>query len=424
MKKEKIYSQYMYSFPHKKAYSEISKEVIEKIFLKTKGDIGVYLHIPFCSSKCGYCNLFSIVKKDNEYIDKYVEQVLKEIDYVQKKIDLENINLTSFVIGGGTPLVLSILQMEKIFNKIEEVFSVDLNTIEFQMETSPNETSLDKLVFLKKRGLKRLSIGIQSFIEEELKSIYRQHSVKASLDALDHIKNVDFIKKNLDIIYGIPKQNEESLLYSLKKAIEYDFEEIFLYPLYVRKNTILGKLNTLVDEELQYNLYCKSVDFLEKNGYIQISMRRFVKNKDNIKGSCGFEKSISFGCGGRSYLENIHFCEEYSSNTNKCFSIIDKYLEKEDFFKGLKGFILNEKLLKIRFLIKNLGQVSGVNKNEYINLFKNDIFQEFPQIKEFLKNKLIIEEDNILKLSKEGLGYSDYILYSFIPENMKDNFYE
>lgn len=422
LEKEKIYSQYMYSFPHKKMYENIDKNIIKNILLTVNGEISLYIHIPFCSSKCGYCNLFSVVTKENDYIDKYVLQILKEIDYIKNMISLENLKVTSLIIGGGTPLILSIENLEKIFNKVESVFSIDLKNVDFQIETSPNETSIEKLLYLKERGLKRISIGVQSFYQNELKNVFRQHSVEKAKKALDNINEIDFLVKNIDIIYGLPEQNEETLLKSLEKAVEYSFQEIFLYPLYVRENTILGKLKIKVDEEFQYYLYKKSVDFLEKNGYKQISMRRFSKKIETTGESCGFENSISFGCGGRSYLNNIHFCEEYSSNLNECKNIIDNYLEKEDFLQNITGFVLDESHMKIRFLIKNLGHIFGINKEEYYLLFKCHILEDFKEITYFIDRGLIIEDKYSLKLSKEGIGLSDYILYTFIPDNMKDGF--
>lgn len=422
LKKEKIYSQYMYSFPHKKMYKNIDKNIIENILLTVNGEISIYIHIPFCSSKCGYCNLFSVVIKESDYVDKYVLQILKEIDYIKNMISLENIKVTSLIIGGGTPLILSIENLEKIFNKIENVFSIDLKNIDFQIETSPNETSINKLLYLKKRGLKRISIGVQSFYQNELKNIFRHHSVEKAKKALNNIEKSDFLVKNIDIIYGLPEQNEETLLKSLEKAVKYNFQEIFLYPLYVRENTILGKLKIKIDEKFQYYLYKKSVDFLEKNGYKQISMRRFSKILETTGKSCGFENSISFGCGGRSYLNNIHFCEEYSSNLNECKNIIDNYLEKDDFLQNITGFVLDERHMKIRFLIKNLGHIFGINKEEYYSLFKCDILKDFKEIIYFMDRGLIIEDNLTLKLSKKGIGLSDYILYTFIPDNMKEGF--
>lgn len=424
MQKEKVYSQYMYSFPHKKSYTNISGEIIENVFMKTTGEIGIYIHIPFCSSKCGYCNLFSIVKRDEDYINKYVSQILREIDYIKGKMDLNSLKVRSLIIGGGTPFILSIQQMESLFSKVEDIFSVNLREIDFQMETSPNETTSEKLVYLKGKGLKRLSIGVQSFIDDELKDIYRQHSLKNTTLALANIKKVNFSGKNLDIIYGLPNQTKGSLIASLKKAVSYDFEEIFLYPLYIRENTILGKQNLKIDETHQFKLYEEGRDFLIKEGYTQISMRRFVKNPDRGGKSCGFEKSIALGCGGRSYLDNVHFCEEYSSDTRECLNIIESYLNKTEFFQEVKGFILEKKHLKIRFLIKNLGHISGVDKKEYHSLFESDLLKDFPEIGTFIDKNYVSEENGILKLTKRGIGLSDYILYAFIPEDMRDSFHE
>lgn len=420
MNNENIYFQYMYSYPHKKAYYDIEEiEVLESLKALKADNVTLYIHIPFCSSKCGYCNLFSIpIKNGDSIIDDYIDAVCRHIKEYGNLLADKNIKITSLVIGGGTPLILSIKQMEKLFFTVENNFNVDIRDIDFVIETSPNETKYEKLQYIKEKGVKRISIGIQSFIQEELNNLYRNHDVNSCEIALKKLIDVKFSITNLDFIYGIKNQSIESLLYSINKGLSYNPEEIFLYPLYIRKDTALyNKMK--VDVEMQNKMYKEAVNLLKSRGYFQVSMRRFVKEKPKNILSCGFETMISVGCGGRSYVGNVHYCEPYKSERKQCIAVLKEYIAKQDFFKGLKGYVLDKDEEKRRFIIKNLGYYNGINLEEYKNLFGNDIEDEYPILKKICNKKAAIIEKNRLMLTELGMGYSDIILSKWISDKVK-----
>lgn len=297
LNKSPMYYQYMYSYPHKSAYYDIDDKNIIKAIKNLKDDnLTAYIHVPFCETKCGYCNLFSIPNNDGELLDKYVDSVCKHIKQYKKHLT-KDIKFSTLVIGGGTPLILSIEQFNKIFTALEENLGMKTDEVEFIIETSPNQTDLSKLKYLKEIGVNRISIGVQSFIDSELKSIYRQHDKKSCHEALEKLKPLNFDVVNIDLIYGIEGQSRESLIYSINNAVKYKPEEIFIYPLYIRENTgIFEKMN--LNHKTQHEMYDIAVEELNKRGYVQTSMRRFVRKlpKENI--SCGFDQMISFGCGG------------------------------------------------------------------------------------------------------------------------------
>lgn len=421
MEKYQKYYQYMYSYPHKKAYYDISDQDISKAVKEVKDkNLTLYIHIPFCSSKCGYCNLFSIpVGNDRTIIEEYIHSVCRQIIGYAPMFKKDNILFTDIVIGGGTPFILPLDQMKKLLQTIEEELPIHIVDTNFVIETSPNETSLEKLLYFKEKGVKRISIGIQSFLDSELKLLYRKHTVTSCENALKLINEVGFDCVNIDLIYGIEGQTTQSFLYSIHEAVSYRPHEIFIYPLYIREDTgLYDKMKP--NESLQYELYQLAVEELIQLGYKQTSMRRFVKLLSNENPSCGFEQMISFGCGGRSYIGDLHFCEPYTSNISESKKILGAYNSKQNYFSGLKGYVLDKEEHQRRYIIKNLGFYKGIDLLEYQNIFEETLVNQYPMINQLLEEGMVSMDDKTCKLTKLGMGNSDMILSLFISEEVKE----
>lgn len=411
-----IYNQYMYSYPHKNVYKKQEKQTIKNALINIDNtNISLYFHIPFCSSKCGYCNLFSVTNKDliNDYVDNMCNQIIEYKEYLINK----NIKIDNIIFGGGTPTILSEDNFKKIFNILEKEYNILIKDIGFDIETSPKETDIKKMKFLKQSGMNRISIGVQSFNEEELKSLKRYHDVNSCEKAIKVLKDTEVKILNIDLIYGIENQSKDSLTKSLEKAISFDPEEIFIYPLYERN---LLKGSKFVSDEEKLELYKYAQKFLKSKNYYQTSMRRFVKKLDVNISSCGFENTISFGCGGRSYIQNIHFCEEYKTKTVECNYLIKNYINKKDFTEDMYGYILDKEEISRRFIIKNIGYFKGINEEEYNILFEEDLYTKYKHIFNDLSEKgLILRDKGNIKLTEKGFGYSDYILPLWISEKIQ-----
>ncbi len=420
-----IYQQYMYSYPHKNAYRFLESEMVKACLKRFSGQQKtLYYHIPFCESKCGYCNLFSIaVGAKNLDIDNYIWAIKRQVQQYCDLIGRNKVNFETLVFGGGTPLLLSIEQLEQLFSFAETSFDMDFQKVYIGMETSPNQTTREKPNYLKQRGVNRISIGIQSFIEEELDTLKRRHGTRSSHQAASLIRETGFHVMNIDLIYGIPGQTMDSLAYSLNQALIYQPEELFIYPLYVRKGTgIYNKVKP--DTSLQYEMYHYLTDRLAAEGYTQTSMRRFSKKTLTTSKSCGFEEMLALGCGGRSYIGNLHFCEPYNVETNQCRKILKAYCQKIDFLQDLKGYILDPDEQKRRFIIKNLLYYQGLPMNEYRDLFHHSPKEDFPFIEKLTQNKWVVQKENRLRLTSEGLAFSDSIGTLFISSRVMEKMEE
>lgn len=416
IEEEKIYKQYMYNYPHKKSYGSIKP--ISLISLKPeieKSNSGLYIHIPFCSQRCGYCNLFSLCGINDDLISSYIDTIEKEAVYTS---DILKLKIDEFILGGGTPLYLNLNQLERVLSIPKKFFASNLEEVFVGIETSPKDTSFEKLELLKKYKVNRISMGVQSFVDEELKLLNRSHRVLDIENALKEIKKFNFDIVNLDLIYGIENQSLDSFSYSLNKLLEFKPDEVFLYPLYVRDNKNIGSSKISKSEFYKFGR-----DFLVSNGYVQKSMRQFSLKPNHVS-SCGFSNSISLGVGGRSYVGKLHYCHRYSDNQKSIKEIIENYIGKTDFSIIDYGFYLNTDEEKRLFLIKNLFTSSGLNINEYKNIFNSNVLDDFIIIKDWLSDKYFSINNDYIIPSSLGLMLSDYLgpkLISNDVENKMNN---
>lgn len=457
-----IYQQYMYSYPHKTAYRKLTDiQITDYLLPALQEPLSLYFHIPFCESKCGYCNLFSVTGQTETFISQYLDAMehhmqyllyakqtdssLMTMDSIQSRnppTNSQHLLFDSLTIGGGTPLLLSEQQLERLFQMARRFpFHEHAPAI---VETSPGQTTEEKLHILKQYGVSRISIGVQSFHNEELSVLNRKHTVEQCHRALSLIGNVGFSCRNIDLIYGIPGQTEQSLQYSIDTALSFAPEELFLYPLYIKQGTGLYK-RTAKDSAQTYRLYQFMHYYLLSHGYRQISMRRFVKehfasSRSISQKSCGFEHTLSIGCGGRSYLRNLHFCTPYHIQQSSCLREIINFMQRDDFGKVSFGYLLNGDEMLRRFVIKNLLYEKGFTEKDYMEARQNciqygfedfpketgsvsedfTVLRDFPVLNELRKTGLVTLEHSRIMLTEKGMGYSDAIGALFISKKVQE----
>ncbi|MFR4440338.1 MAG: STM4012 family radical SAM protein [Hungatella sp.] len=416
MEKHLIYDQYMYSYPHKTAYRPLRDIDLNKYLTKLSGEEDtLYFHIPFCETKCGYCNLFSVTGQKEEDFDVYIRAMERQCQQYALK---DNVSFRNLVLGGGTPLLLSVPQLERTFELAEKYCHTSSHQAFTITETSPNQTDEEKLSFLKERGVNRISIGVQSFHDTELAALHRRHKAAEAERALTLLKEHQFDVLNVDLIYGIPGQTAASLQYSLEKALSFSPEEIFIYPLYIQKETWMHQQG-LKQNEAAYEMYWQMMEKLQKEGYYQTSMRRFTKTGEKPATDCGFETTLAIGCGGRSYLENLHFCSPYAIEGAKCRSIIRDYVERDDDKVIDNGYLLSDEEMKRRYVIKNLLHTRGIDLQVYCMRFGTSLQNDFAILHDLERDGYVAEKNGFLRLTSEGLSLSDAIGPLFISDEVR-----
>lgn len=405
----------MYSYPHKTAYRPLEEVFLEDYVHCLAGPgHGLYLHLPFCRTKCGYCNLFSVtgLQREPAQIDRYLEAVRRQSRQYQELFKPYRTGFSQAVIGGGTPLLLTEEQLEQVFGLLESL-GVRGDDRELVIETAPNETSREKLKILKAAGVTRVSMGIQSFFNEELETLKRRHCAEKAREALELLKNCDFPCINVDFIYGIPGQTADSLLASLKEVLTFSPDEIFLYPLYVKHGAGLQKSvrdGMVLHPAEALAQYREASGYLCSEGYRQDSMRRFVRSvQTRTYSECGFGTSLALGCGGRSYMGNLHFCSPYAITREACLAQLHAFEQTEDFTKITHGILLTEEEQKRRYVIRHLLIRPGLSLSRYAEHFKTGALEDFPILEDWQEQAYVCQEGSFLTLTETGLALSDWL---------------
>ena len=420
------YIQYMYSYPHKTAYRALENVKLGDYFFNLEGEgHSLYLHLPFCESKCGYCNLLSVTGCSRIQMDDYIDAVLRQVKQYEAMLPHSS-SFDELVIGGGTPLLLESEQIARVFEAVGTYMPMGADH-KVIIETAPNQTNQEKIKLLQELGVTRVSMGIQSFDNGELRWLGRNHDSERAREAAYLMSNTGFECVNYDFIYGLPGQTEETLIRSLGMALSYAPDEIFLYPLYIKHGVWLERegRKELLDSDHAYALYRCGSEFLGENGYAQISMRRFVRKSSGNRlpefNECGLKSALSLGCGGRSYLGRLHSCTPYRTTRSAALEEIGRYQRTEDFSFVTNGILLSDDEMKRRYVIKHLLILPGISKQAYRKAFQADLLEDFPIIKNWMDQGWLEEHHgghDYIGLTPEGLGLSDYIGPQLISEEI------
>ncbi len=378
--------------------------------------IGIYIHIPFCVSRCYYCDFVSYSNKD-ELIEEYINALCNEI--LQNSEILSQYKIATVYFGGGTPSYIDSKYIVKIMETLK-LFCSDYEFEEVTIEINPNSADIDKLLDYKKCGINRISIGLQSTHDNILKLIGRAHKYEDFEKLMKDIKKVGFCNVSVDLIYPLPSLTLNLLDESLNKVIDlsknYNIEHISVYNLEVHDGSKLEFLLnegflTLPDEDEEYQMRELIDNTLKSNGFYKYEISNYSKEGFESKHNLMYwnqERYLGFGVNASSFFagsryRNTKSIEEYIKMSNN-FSF--KYYDKEDLDKLdlMKEYII----LKLR--LKN-----GVNTDCFKKRFNTNIFDIFKQeIEELLNNKLIDYEDNNIFLTKRGMEVANLVWEKFI----------
>ncbi|MFB4266037.1 STM4012 family radical SAM protein [Nonomuraea sp. GTA35] len=399
------YESYVYAYPHKTAYRPLDPRPRLKEVWSGERPGALYVHIPFCEMRCGFCNLFTRTGAPEELVTAYLDALERQAEQVREA--LQETGFATAAFGGGTPTYLSARELTRLFDLTERTMGVDLARIPLSVETSPATATPDRLSVLAERGTSRISIGVQSFVPEEARSAVRPQK-RAEVDAaLDTIRASGVPVLNIDLIYGIDGQTPRSWLYSLDTALGWRPEELYLYPLYVRPLTGLGKQGRAWDDQ-RLELYRAGRDHLLAAGYEQVSMRMF--RLPGTPGSTGYccqtDGMVGLGCGARSYTSALHYSFDYAVGARHVRSIIDDYVAETGFGTANVGFALSPGERRRRHLIQSLLRAEGMSRSLYAGRFGTDVLDDFP-LDSFAQWLTIT--DSTVALTPEGLAYSDAI---------------
>jgi oxygen-independent coproporphyrinogen-3 oxidase len=384
----------------------------------------LYLHVPFCEMRCGFCNLFTLTRPKDSLANTYLAALRRQA--VRVRAALGEASFARVAVGGGTPTFLDTVQLMELFDIAERTMGADLHAVPVAVETSPATAELDKLTLLRDWGVKRISLGVQSFLEEEVAASGRPQKTADVEATLDRLRAVSFPTLNLDLIYGLPRQTVASWLRSVHAALSWRPEELYLYPLYIRPLTGLGRSRVECDD-IRPACYREARALLLEAGYVQMSMRMFrarhAPAEDGPVYCCQEDGMLGLGCGARSYTRSLHYATEYAVRAPGIREILANYIARPDeaFDYADYGFRLGPAEQRRRYVIQSLLSSEGLVLAAYRNRFGTEVLDDLPELGELEPLGVARCDQEHLRLTAAGIERSDTIgpwLYSEVVRNL------
>lgn len=413
------YVSYSYAYPHKTAYRRLTPAVPLREAWQAEdcSALFLYLHVPFCEFRCGFCNLFTQANPAAGLAARYLQQMRAEAEQLRQALPASTFARMS--IGGGTPTFLEADELAELF-EIARIVTNGAALPPSGCEASPATVTAEKLAVLRQHGVERLSLGVQSFDDDEAHRLGRPQRRGDVERAIDLVRDAGFPTLNLDLIYGGEGQSPEQFAATVQQAIMHRAEEIYLYPLYVRPLTGLGQRDRSWDDE-RLAAYEAGREALLEAGYTQVSMRMFrashAPHTDGPVYCCQSDGMVGLGCGARSYTQSLHYSREYAVGRQGVAAILGEYLQQSpaELAVARHGFWLSREEQQRRFVILSLLQATGLSRSDYRQRFASDPLEDLPQLLRLPERGWATIDNAQVTLTPRGLAWSDAIgpwLYS------------
>jgi oxygen-independent coproporphyrinogen III oxidase len=374
---------------------------------------GIYIHIPFCKSRCSYCDFATDVYRNNESVERYVNALCQEIEnYALTNVQASANSVETLYFGGGTPSLLAAKQLEKILNTLQKHF-IFTEKIEFTLEMNPATVTLEKLQDFKSLGVNRASFGVQTFDDRALKILARGHDANDVYNTFRLLRQALFDNISFDLIGGLPNQTLGNWEDNLNRALELEAEHLSLYLLEICDGTplaeqIRSQRQPLPDEELSAKMYEVMVEKVTNFGYEQYEISAFSKPQFQSKHNSKYwlcEPVVAFGVSAHSFDGKSRWANE--RDTNKYVSLIEN---------GENTIVYDEEIdLASEFIFLNLRLTKGLNLLEYEQKFKVNLQAKFAKdLDNLLEANLVEINKNNLRLTKKGMVYSNEVFAVFV----------
>jgi putative oxygen-independent coproporphyrinogen III oxidase len=372
----------------------------------------VYIHIPFCTNKCHYCDFNSYVLKGQPVME-YLDALEREMEHtVNLHLPAE---VETIFVGGGTPTVLLPDQMEHFLKLVGTYFPMNHPNLEFTMEANPGTTDEDKLAVMKAGGVNRISFGVQSFNNELLASIGRIHNTDDVYRSIENAKKIGFANLSIDLMFGLPKQTVEIMQATLAEALALDLQHYSIYSLKVEENTLFHTLFhknqlPLPSEEEEVEMFLLIMRTLKEAGYGQYEISNFAKPGYSSKHNSMYWRNqfyYGFGAGAHGYMNryrhvNAKGIQEYIEASRQGLPVIEH-------------FEVSQKEAMEDFMMVGLRLLEGVRQADFVEQFGVTIESIFAApLEKFLKLKLMEQTTEGYRLSEQGVLLGNEVFGAFL----------
>lgn len=378
-------------------------------------EISLYIHIPFCQSKCYYCDFISYANCESDY-QRYIDALVDEMSAYSNK--LSEYSIKSVFIGGGTPTTLSSNMLKMILDNLNTMFNIS-DDAEISIEANPGTLSKEKILTIKDSIVNRVSMGLQSTDNKLLKKLGRIHTYDEFRRNYFDLRTAGIDNINIDMMFGLPNQSAEAWSTSLKEIIKLEPEHLSCYGLIIEEGTRFYKLYNddlleLPSEEDERYMYHDTIDILNNNGYNHYEISNFAKEGYQCRHNIVYwrcKEYVGLGAAAHSYYNGYR----YSNPTD-----INEYINKSNNIDKLKQ---NNTKVDIEaayeeFMFLGLRMVEGINKKEFYNRFSLNIENIYADKLVMLKKKGLLHEnqDNV-RLTSKGLDVANTVFSEFLIEN-------
>lgn len=373
-------------------------------------ELELYIHVPFCVRKCAYCDFLSGPANDKT-IEDYVKALKQEIDS-QADFAKEYI-VTTIFFGGGTPSILSGKQMMGIFDRLRSVFIID-NHAEISIEANPGTVMRENLLAYRAAGINRISFGLQSTSNEELKTLGRIHTYEEFLEGYQMARECGFSNINIDLISAVPNQTVESWEQSVKNILELNPEHISAYSLIIEEGTPFFEKygegsegeKLLPSEDDERHMYERTEELLEEAGYYRYEISNYAKEGKECKHNLGYwerKDYLGLGLGASSLIENERFrnCDDLSFYIAHAGDV--SMIREEE------GMLSQQEQME-EFIFLGLRKMAGISYRKFEETFGISLEECYGKGIENMKVQQLLEESKgMLRLTKKGIDISNYV---------------
>ncbi len=404
------YLSYAYSYPHKTAYRPLSPPVaLEAAWAEEeKHALFVYLHVPFCEQRCGFCNLYTQVQPKEDTVAAYLDTLERQATATLRALG-GAARFARYAVGGGTPSFLEVRGLQRLFGVLRRLGA---EAAPGSVEVSPGTADAEKLALLVDEGVYRVSIGVQSLDVAEMAAVARGQDPANTLRLIEAAA-ARFPVCNVDLIYGLPGQHRASLERSIDAVIRSGANELYLYPLYVRPLTGLGRTGWAPSQRLA--LYRAGREHLLGLGWTQHSTRFFRAPGAPSEAHaptyrCQDDGMIGLGPGARSYTRRLHYASPYATSQGAIRTGVSAWISQSEADFGWigHGIWLSAEEQRRRFVLLSLLD-RGVEESAYRHRFGGELRDELPELVELLAPGLAEWREGWLTLTAPGIERADVL---------------
>ncbi|HGA2091321.1 TPA: radical SAM family heme chaperone HemW [Streptococcus agalactiae] len=374
-----------------------------------KKPTSAYVHIPFCTQICYYCD-FSKVFIKNQPVDAYLQALIREF----RSYDITE--LRTLYIGGGTPTSISAVQLDYLLTEL--IRDLNLNTLEeFTIEANPGDLTVDKIEVLQKSAVNRVSLGVQTFNDKHLKRIGRSHNEAQIYSTIDALKTAGFQNISIDLIYALPGQTMDDVRSNVAKALSLNIPHLSLYSLILEHHTVFmnkmrrGKLH-LPTEDLEAEMFEYIICEMERNGFEHYEISNFTKPGFESRHNLMYWDNVEYygvGAGASGYLDGIRYRNR---------GPIQHYLKGvSEGNARLSEEVLSKNEMMEEELFLGLRKKEGVSIGKFEQKFGTSFEKRYGQIVQELQSDGLLKENNgFIQMTKKGLFLGDTVAEKFIVE--------